>query len=221
MTNSFKKLGVLLTTAALGFSLVACSSNTSEAGQSTTNATVATTATAATPTRAEILAKPHEVIYETGKVTKENSEELRLASQKEAQKLYGDSKDLSDQIKLTLFDWWGNWKPDYESWLKIADGLYAQNGEITAIGGQTQKYSDYRLAMKTQRDQVDMEMGPIMNITVDGNTATLVYHMYLTPKAAPDKTFDTIVTEYNTFGEVDGKLMVTDLHLYTDGGGMF
>lgn len=205
MTKNLKKISVFLTTAALGFSLVACSSNVS--GRESI-----------VPTRAEVLSQSHEVIYEKDEVTKDNSEELRLASQKEAQKQYGDSNDLSDQIKLTLFNWWGNWQPDYESWLKIADGLYAENADITAIGDQTQKYSDYRLAMKTQRDQVDMEMGPIMNITVDGNTATLIYHMYLTPKAAPDKTFDIIVTEYNTFGEVDGKLMVTDLHLYTAGG---
>ena len=49
--------------------------------------------------------------------------------------------------------------------------------------------------MKSQRDQVDMEMGPIMNISVDGDTATPVYRMYLTPKAAPDTTVDTIIAE--------------------------
>ncbi|MCY8235331.1 hypothetical protein [Priestia endophytica] len=208
MINKFKTLSLLLTTAALGVGLVACDSDTSNKDADKSS-------------RTEILSQSHEVIYETNEVTKDNSEKLRLASQKEAKKLYGDSTELSDQIKLTLFNWWGNWKPDYESWLEIANGLYAEDADITAIGGETQKYSDYREAMKSQRDQVDMEMGPIMNITVDGNTATLVYHMYLTPKASPDKTFDTIVTEYNTFEEVDGKLMVTDLHLYTDGGGMY
>lgn len=190
---------------------MACGSESGSApatGNSATSAGVGTSAA------------PHRVVYETSQVSEENSEELRLASKTEAQKTYGNSDALSDQIKLTLFNWWGDWQPEYESWLKIADGLYAPNSSITAIGGETQRYSDYRLAMKSQRDQVDMEMGPIMNITVDGNTAALVYHMYLTPKASPDTTFDTIITEYNTFEVVDGKLMVTDLHLYTDGGGM-
>ena len=207
-TRKTGKISLLVAAAALSVGLVACSSDTSGAPAQET-------------TRAQVLAQSHEAVYETNEVTKDNSQELRVASQKEAQKTYGDSKELSDQMKLTLFNWWGNWQPDYASWLKIADGLYAQDASITAIGGETQKYSDYRLAMKTQRDQVDMAMGPIMNITVDGNTATLVYHMYLTPKAAPGQTFDTIVTEYNTFREVNGRLMVTDLHLYTDGGGMY
>ena len=206
MSKKFNRIGLLGATALLGVGLVACSSPAS--------------ASDADPSRAEVLSQSQNVIYETNEVTKENSERLRLASQKEAEATYGDSDELSDEIKLALFAWWGDWQPDYESWLTIADGLYAENADITAIGGETQRYSDYRIAMKSQRDQVDMEMGPIMNISVDGNTATLVYHMYLTPKAAPDTTFDTIITEYNTFGEVDGELMVTDLHLYTDGGGM-
>ena len=33
-------------------------------------------------------------------------------------------------------------------------------------------------------------------------------------------TFSIMVTEYNTLEEVDGKLMVTHLDLYTDGGNM-
>ena len=65
-----------------------------------------------------------------------------------------------------------------------------------------------------------MEMGPIMQIIVEGNVAALVYHMYLTPKAAIAPTFDMLVTEYNTVEERDGKLMVTHLDLYTDGGGL-
>jgi len=207
-TKRSAKAGLMIAATALSVGLVACSSSTASTMEQKS-------------TRSEVLAQTHEVIYETNEVTKENSEELRLASQEEAQELYGDSEELSDQMQLELFNWWGDWQPDYESWLKIADDLYAEDADITAIGGETQKYSDYRVAMKSQRDQVDMEMGPIMNMTVDGNTATLVYHMYLTPKASPNTTFDTIVTEYNTFGEVDGELMVTDLHLYTDGGGMF
>ena len=207
-SGRFAKIGVLIASATLSAGLVACSSDASGASVRES-------------TRTDVLASLHEPVYETNEVTKDNSQELRLASQEDAQKDYGSSEELSDQIKLRLFNWWGDWQPDYASWLKIADSLYAPDAGITAIGGETQKYSDYRLAMKSQRDQVDMAMGPIMNIAVDGNTATLVYHMYLTPKAAPDKTFDTIVTEYNTFGEVDGDLMVTDLHLYTDGGGMY
>ena len=216
MTRKLTKASLLLATATLSVGLVACSSTAPSTDSSESAST-----TASESTRADILSETHEVIYETNEVTEENSEKLRLASQDEAEKAYGDSEELSDQIKLQLFDWWGNWQPDYDSWLKIADGLYAEDADITAIGGETQKYSDYRVAMKSQRDQVEMEMGPIMNIAVDGNTATLVYHMYLTPKASPDTTFDTIVTEFNTFNEVDGELMVTDLHLYTDGGGMY
>lgn len=34
-------------------------------------------------------------------------------------------------------------------------------------------------------------------------------------------TFAMMVTEYNTMAEVDGKLMVTHLDLYTDGGNLY
>jgi len=207
MNTNTRRLSLALAAATIGLGLVACAPAVTDTGDSSA--------------RDEVLGQSHAVVYENEDVTEENSEELRLESSADAEQEYGDSSDLSDQIKLRLFEWWGAWQPDYESWLEIADGLYAADADITAIGGETQKYSDYRVAMKSQREQVDMEMGPIMNITVDGNTATLVYHMYLTPKSSPDTTFDTIVTEYNTFEEVDGKLMVTDLHLYTDGGGMF
>ena len=74
--------------------------------------------------------------------------------------------------------------------------------------------------MKDQRDACSMEMGPIMQMTVEGNVAALVYHMYLTPKVENAPTFDMIVTEFNTVEEIDGKLMVTHLDLYTDGGGL-
>ncbi len=56
-----------------------------------------------------------------------------------------------------------------------------------------------------------MEMGPIMQIAVDGNTASLIYYMFMTPKNDPGKTIKIIVTEYNTFGVVNGELMVTRL----------
>jgi hypothetical protein len=39
--------------------------------------------------------------------------------------------------------------------------------------------------------------------------------MFMTPKNAPEKILKIIVTEYNTFDYVDGKLMVTRLDLYT------
>lgn len=60
-----------------------------------------------------------------------------------------------------------------------------------------------------------MEMGPIMQIAVEGYTAALVYHIYLCPKAQLEKCFDIMVTEFNTFEETDGQLMVKRLDLYT------
>ena len=75
--------------------------------------------------------------------------------------------------------------------------------------------------MKEQRDACSMEMGPIIRMIVEDNVAALVYHMYLTPKGMENApTFSIMVTEYNTLEEVDGKLMVTHLDLYTDGGNM-
>lgn len=149
-------------------------------------------------------------------VTAENSKELRKAAMNEINSLPADT--LEEQIRQRLYTWWGNWQPDYEGWLKCANDLYAEDATIYAIGGE-QKFSDYKASMKGQRDACEMEMGPIMQMTVDGNTATLVYNMYLTPKGT-DSTLSMMITEYNTFEEIDGKLMVTRLDLYTDGGAM-
>ena len=116
---------------------------------------------------------------------------------------------------------WGEWQPDYEGWLKWSNDLYTADATISAIGEGIQKFRDYQASMKLQRDACTMEMGPIMNSTVEGNVIALVYHMYLTPKGMENApTFDMLVTEFNTLEEVDGKLMVTHLDLYTDGGSM-
>ncbi len=39
--------------------------------------------------------------------------------------------------------------------------------------------------------------------------------MYLSLKAQPEKCFDILVAEFNTFEETDGQLMVKRLDLYT------
>lgn len=146
-------------------------------------------------------------------VTKENSAQLRKESMEAV--LANASDSLSDQIKKRLIEAWGNWVPDYEGWLKWSNSLYTPDSMIYAIGETPQRFANYQVSMKGYRDACDMEMGPIMQIAVDGNTAALIYYMYLTPKNDPSKTMVSIVTEYNTFEMVDGKLMVTRLDLYT------
>lgn len=84
-----------------------------------------------------------------------------------------------------------------------------------AIGETPQHFADYQASMKAQRDALTMEMGPIMQIAVDGNTASLIYYMFMSLKNEPEKTIKIIVTEFNTFDYVDGELMVTRLDLYT------
>lgn len=152
------------------------------------------------------------------KDTKENSKELRVQAMQEIDARPVNT--LQDEMVKRMYDWWGNWVPDYEGWLKLADSLYAPEAIINAIGGE-QKYCDYRLSMKDQRDRCTMEMGPIKQSIVGEDTVALVYDMYLMPKGLEDKvTFKMTVTEFNRFGIVDGKLMVTRLDLYTDGGNM-
>ena len=152
------------------------------------------------------------------KATKENSRELRVKAMQEIDAF--PVKTLQDEMVKRMYDWWGNWVPDYEGWLKIADSLYAPDAIINAIGGE-QKYSDYRVSMKGQRDRCSMAMGPILQSIVGEDTVALIYDMYLMPKGMEDKvTYKMTVTEFNRFGIVDGKLMVTRLDLYTDGGNM-
>lgn len=149
---------------------------------------------------------------------KENAKELRVRMMREI-----DAKPVQtkqDEMLKRMLDWWGNWVPDYEGWLKLADSLYAPEAIINAIGGE-QKYRDYRVSMKEQRDRCTMEMGPIVQAIADQDTVALVYEMYLMPKGMEDKViFKMMVTEFNHFETVDGKLMVTRLDLYTDGGNM-
>lgn len=156
-------------------------------------------------------------IYSDYQVTKENSAELRTRSMEAAKSITSDS--IKDKIKKRLIEAWGTWVPDYDGWLQWSSSLYAQDALIYAIGDTPQKFADYQTSMKHQREIASMEMGPIMQIIVEENTAALVYHMYLTPKHIPQaETMDIVVTEYNTFEEIDGKLMVTRLDLYTSNG---
>jgi len=152
-------------------------------------------------------------------VTKDNSKQLRMEAAAKAKK--EQPQNLQEQIKQRLYEVWGTWHPDYEEWLKWSDDLYLPDATIMAIGDTPQKFRDYQASMKLQRDACIMEMGPIMQMTVEGNVASLVYLMYLTPKGMENApTFKMMITEFNTFKEVDGKLMVTRLDLYTDGGSM-
>ncbi len=150
-------------------------------------------------------------------VTKENGKALRLEEMEKVKANPSDTKE--GKIMDLLITAWGEWQPDYEGWLKWSNRLYAKDATINAIDGE-KNFRDYQASMKDQRDACAMEMGPIMQITVEDNVAALVYHMYLTPKVENASTFDMIVTEYNVVEEIEGKLMVTHLDLYTDGGGL-
>lgn len=148
---------------------------------------------------------------------KENSKELRERAAEEARAV--EEKTLADRIRNRMYIAWGEWQPDYEGWLRWSDGLYAPDATISAIGDTEQKFHDYQVSMKEQRDACNMEMGPILRMIVEDHVAALVYNMYLTPKGVENApTFGMMVTEYNTLEEIDGKLMVTHLDLYTDGG---
>lgn len=152
--------------------------------------------------------------------TKENSSELRHQKSVESRSI--EAKTLQDQIKQRMDIAWGEWKPDYEGWVKWSNSLYAPDATINAIGANVQKFRDYQASMKHQRDAFTMEMGPIFHMIVENNVVALVYHMYLTPKNVENApTYDMLVTEFNTLEEIGGVLMVTHLDLYTDGGGMF
>lgn len=210
-----KKIVMLLVVGALVNSLAACSTP-SENSPSVKNAESGSVETVAqNNTKQEFPVATSKVYYESDEVTAENSASLRAEAKAEAES--AASNTTEEEILNRLVIAWGDWKPDYEGWLNWSDSLYTPESSITAIGG-TQKFRDYQASMKEQRDTCDMEMGPIMNITVSGNEAALVYKMYLTPKGT-NTTMSMIITEFNTFELVDGKLMVTDLHLYTDGGG--
>ena len=143
-----------------------------------------------------------QVIYKKETVTKENSARLRKQAMEFAN---ANSKGThSDEIKRRLIEAWGEWVPDYEGWIKWSDSLYTPDSIIYAIGEKPQRFADYQGSMKHQRDAFSMEIGPIMQIAVDGDTAALIYYMYLTPRNEPEKTRRLIVTEYNTFEEKDG-----------------
>lgn len=117
--------------------------------------------------------------------------------------------EFENAIVEKIYRWWAEWKPDYEGWLKVADWLYASECVIDAIGETPQIYKDYRAAMKHQRDTFTMDMGPIDNCLVEGDTLAISYNMYLTAKAdmGPLKagtTYKIKVSEFNKFANVKG-----------------
>ena len=145
-----------------------------------------------------------ETIY--GKRRREGYEKV-LTEIKENKK---NHTPFENAILEKLFRWWANWVPDYEGWLKIAGWLYAPECVIDAIGDTPQIYKDYRAAMKHQRDTFTMDMGPIDNCLVEGDTVAISYNMYLTAKAdmGPLKkgtTYKIKVTEFNKFAYVNGE----------------
>ncbi|MDD6363532.1 MAG: hypothetical protein PUG18_09865 [Lachnospiraceae bacterium] len=130
--------------------------------------------------------------------------------------------DYENTILCRIYEWWANWKPDYEGWLACADDLYADTAIIDAIGPEPQQYKDYRASMKGQRDAFEMDMGPIETCVVEGDTVAFNYKMYMTPKKdmGPMKKGSTLVlkvSEFNTFANVEGydKPMVVHLQLLT------
>ena len=153
-----------------------------------------------------------ETIY--GKQRREGYKKV-LAEVKENK---ANRSEFENKIKARIYEWWANWKPDYEGWLKCADGLYASECVIDAIGDKPQIFKDYCAAMKHQRDTFVMDMGPIDNCLVEGDTLAISYKMYLTAKAdmGPLKkgtTYAIKVTEFNRFEMFDGKPMVVYLLL--------
>lgn len=132
--------------------------------------------------------------------------------------------DFENVMKQRIFEWWANWRPDYEGWLKCADSLYADTCVIDAIGPKPQIYKDYRESMKLQRDAFDMDMGPIQTCVVEGDTIAFNYKMYMTPKADMGNlkkgvTVVLKVSEFNTFANVEGydTPMVVHLQLLATG----
>ena len=122
---------------------------------------------------------------------------------------------LESQLKYRLVKAWADWQPDYQGWLAWSDTLYAPDSVIEAIGGE-QSFTDYQASMKLQREKATMAMGPITDFALEGNTAIIHYHMYLTSDGIIGKTTKDInVTERNTFDEIDGEWMVTRLVLTT------
>ncbi len=135
--------------------------------------------------------------------------------------------EFENAIVEKIHRWWAEWKPDYEGWLKVADWLYASDCIIDAIGDKPQIYKVYRAAMKYQSDTFAMDMGPIDNCIVEGDTLAISYIMYLTAKAdmGPLKkgvTYPIKVTEFNKFANVDGydEPMVVHLLLTSTTPGM-
>ncbi len=149
----------------------------------------------------------------------ENAKMLREEAAAKARESVGGT--LEERMANRMYIAWGEWQPDYEGWIKWSNDLYTADAVISAIGATDQKFRDYQASMKEQRDRCTMEMGPIKQMTVGDGVAALVYEMYLTPKGMENApTFSMMVTEFNKLEEIDGKLMVTRLDLYTDGGNL-
>lgn len=141
------------------------------------------------------------------------SQALRESAFEEIRDIPPDGKEA--EIKYRLVKAWNDWKPDYQGWLAWSDTLYAPDSVIEAIGGE-QTFADYQESMELQREKSAMAMGPITDFTLEGDTAIIHYHMYLTSDSIfGKKTQDIVVTEHNTFEKIDGKWMVTRLVLTT------
>jgi hypothetical protein len=137
---------------------------------------------------------------------------------KEIEANVSECSDFENVMKKRIFQWWANWKPDYEGWLKCADSLYADSCIIDAIGSEPQIYKDYRSAMKGQRDAFDMDMGPVQTCVVEGDTIAFNYKMYMTPKSdmgsmKKGKTIILKVSEFNTFANVENYTEPMVVHL--------
>lgn len=116
--------------------------------------------------------------------------------------------DFENAIVEKIYRWWRDWKPDYEGWLRCADSLYRPDCIIDAIGPKPQVYSDYREAMRHQRDAFLMDMGEIERCVVEKDTVAIFYKMYMTPRSdlgalKKGETYVIKVTEFNTFSPAD------------------
>lgn len=147
--------------------------------------------------------------------------EQRIAGYQNVLKENKNETAFEKTIKEKIFKWWAEWIPDYEGWCRIAEWLYAPHAQIKAIGDAPQDFQDYEKSMKGQRDFFTMDMGPIEEPVVEGDTIAFHYSMYLTPKMdmnsfVKGKTMVIEVTEFNTFGhENEANPQVMQLTLMT------
>lgn len=146
---------------------------------------------------------------------KENSKKLREKASVEVRAR--KSKTLADKIKKQLIVSWGEWQYDYEGWVNWAKSLYTADATICINNKVNQNFYDYKERMKSRLEDFTIEIGPIIKMIVESSVAAFVYHMYLTSNRGDNiETYDIVINEFNTFEEVDGKLMVKHLDMYTN-----